>query len=282
MSMELRPGAETRREIVAFEDGVETRRNDDLVTEEPLEIRVSIAGHSKTVAVTMRTPGADFELAVGFLFGEGVVERRQQVVRISYCKDTDLPADQLYNIVIVELDPTSEPDLRPLDRHFYTSSACGVCGKANLEAIAMRRTEPLPPGPQVSAATLSSLPGTLTASQGVFSRTGGLHSAGLFDPAGALIASREDVGRHNALDKLIGRAFLEDSLPLSDRIVMVSGRSSYELAQKCVTAGAPFLCSVSAPSSLAVDVADEFGMTLVGFLRDNRMNVYAGAQRITR
>ena len=280
--MELRPGAETRREIVSFEDGVATRRNDDLVTEEPLEIRVSIAGKSKTVAVTMRTPGADFELAVGFLFGEGVVQRRQQVVRISYCKDTDLPPEQLYNIVIVELDPTSEPDLRPLDRHFYTSSACGVCGKANLEAIAMRGTASLPSGPQVSPATLSSLPGTLAASQGVFSRTGGLHSAGLFDLEGTLIASREDVGRHNALDKLIGWAFLEEATPLSARIVMVSGRSSYELAQKCVTAGAPFLCSVSAPSSLAVDVAEEFGMTLVGFLRDNRMNVYVGAERITR
>lgn len=281
MSMELRPGADTRREIVAFDDGVATRRNDEIVTEEPLEIRVSIAGRSKTVAITMRTPGADFELAAGFLFGEGVVERREQIVQISYCKDTDLPADQLYNIVIVELDPTSEPDLRPLDRHFYTSSACGVCGKANLEALALRATEPLVSGPEVSPAILSSLPGTLAGSQGVFARTGGLHSAGLFDRAGTLITAREDVGRHNALDKLFGWALLEDSIPLSDRIVMVSGRSSYELAQKCVTAGVPILCSVSAPSSLAVDVANEFGMTLVGFLRDKRMNVYAGAERIT-
>ena len=282
MSMEVRPGAETRREVVTFDDGVVTRRKDDLATEEPLEIRVSIAGHSKTVAVTMRTPGADFELAAGFLFGEGVVGRREQVVQISYCKDADLPADQLYNIVIVELDPTSEPDLRPLDRHFYTSSACGVCGKANLEALATRATEPLGPGPQISPGTLSSLPETLAASQGVFARTGGLHSAGLFDSAGTLLAAREDVGRHNALDKLIGWALLDGGLPLSDRIVMVSGRSSYELAQKCVTAGAPILCSVSAPSSLAVDVANGFGMTLVGFLRGKRMNVYAGAERITR
>ena len=281
MSMELRPAAETRREIVTFDDGVASRHNDSLVTEEPLEIRVSIAGRSKTVAVTMRTPGADFELAAGFLFGEGVISRRDQVVQISYCKDDDLPAAQLYNIVMVELDPSTEPDLRPLDRHFYVTSACGVCGKANLESIAARGAEPLTGGPEVSAGVLSLLPATLGDSQRVFARTGGLHSAGLFEPTGALIAGREDVGRHNALDKLIGWAFLESRLPLAGYIVMVSGRSSYELAQKCVTAGVPVLCSVSAPSSLAVDVADRFGMTLVGFLRGNKMNVYAGAERIT-
>jgi FdhD protein len=280
MAAAVRPGAQTRAKITAYEDGVATERVDNLATEEPLEIRVVVAGQSRTVAVTMRTPGADFELAVGFLFGEGVIARREQVVRISYCGDTDLPPEQLYNIVIVELDPSSRPDLRPLDRHFYTSSACGVCGKANLEAIAMRGTEAITGGPQVTTAVLSSLPGELRDSQQVFSQTGGLHSAGLFDADGSLVAIREDVGRHNALDKLIGWAFLESRTSLGDEIVMVSGRSSYELAQKCVTAGVPILCSVSAPSSLAVDVANEFGMTLVGFLRDARMNVYAGAFRI--
>ena len=279
--MEPRPTAETRREILSFDDGVASRHNDSVVTEEPLEIRVSIAGRSKTVAVTMRTPGADFELAAGFLFGEGVISRREQVVSISYCKDDDLPADQLYNIVIVELDPSAEPDLRPLDRHFYVSSACGVCGKANLEAIALRGVKPLAGGPEVTTDILSSLPDALGDSQRVFARTGGLHSAGLFEPAGHLVAGREDVGRHNALDKLIGWAFLEDRLPLAGHIVMLSGRSSYELAQKCVSAGVPVLCSVSAPSSLAVDVADRFSMTLVGFLRGKKMNVYAGAERIT-
>ena len=281
MSMELRPGAETRRDIVTFEDGVATRRSDTLATEEPLEIRVSLAGKSKTVAITMRTPGADFELAAGFLFGEGVISRREQVTHISYCRDSDLPPEQLYNIVIVELDPSSKPDLRSLERHFYTTSACGVCGKANLDAIAMRVTEPLPAGPEIPTQILGALPDALRAQQSIFSTTGGLHSAGLFEPNGTLIASREDVGRHNALDKVVGWALLERRVPLTGHVVMVSGRSSFELAQKCVTAGVPILCSVSAPSSLAVDVAETFGMTLVGFLRGERMNVYAGAERIT-
>lgn len=281
MSTEIRPGAVTPADIVSFEGGVMARRKDELATEEPLEIRVSIGGRSKTVAVTMRTPGADFELAVGFLFGEGVISQREQVVRISYCNDTDLPAEQLYNIVIVELDPAAEPDLRSLERHFYTSSACGVCGKASLESIALRTTGQLPAGPQVPTQVLSALPDALRDNQGVFGRTGGLHSAGLFDPDGTFVASREDVGRHNALDKLVGWAFLEGRLPLASNLVLVSGRSSFELAQKCVTAGVPVLCSVSAPSSLAVDVATKFGMTLVGFLRDGRMNVYAGAERVT-
>lgn len=281
MSTEIRPGAVTPADIVSFEGGVMARRKDELATEEPLEIRVSSGGRSKTVAVTMRTPGADFELAVGFLFGEGVISQREQVVRISYCNDTDLPAEQLYNIVIVELDPAAEPDLRSLERHFYTSSACGVCGKASLESIALRTTGQLPAGPQVPTQVLSALPDALRDNQGVFGRTGGLHSAGLFDPDGTFVASREDVGRHNALDKLVGWAFLEGRLPLASNLVLVSGRSSFELAQKCVTAGVPVLCSVSAPSSLAVDVATKFGMTLVGFLRDGRMNVYAGAERVT-
>ena len=279
--IDARPGAETRAKVLTFDGGVASSGTDSLATEEPLEIRVSIAGRSKTVAVTMRTPGADFELAAGFLFGEGVISERDQIVQISYCKDTDLPEEQLYNIVIVELDPSSSPDLRPLDRHFYTSSACGVCGKANLEAIAMRGTGRLHDEVGVPAAVLTSLPDALRASQRVFERTGGLHSAGLFGVDGTLIAAREDVGRHNALDKLIGWAVLEGLVPLRGRIVMVSGRSSYELAQKCVSAGVPILCSVSAPSSLAVDVAVEFGLTLIGFVRGDRMNVYAGAERVT-
>lgn len=281
MATTARPGGETRTKIVSYDGGQLTERSDSIATEEPLEIRVSIAGQSKTVAVTMRTPGADFELAAGFLFGEGVITTRGQVTQISYCKDTDLPADQLYNIVIVELDPTMQPDLRPLDRHFYTSSACGVCGKANLEAIAIRGVQPAAPTQPVPAAVVSSLPDVLRASQQIFAKTGGLHSAGLFTLDGELLASREDVGRHNAMDKLIGSTVLEGTLPLSDRIVMVSGRSSYELAQKCVTAGAPILCSVSAPSSLAIDVAREFGLTLIGFVRGNSFNVYAGAERVS-
>jgi FdhD protein len=229
----------------------------------------------------MRTPGADFELACGFLFGEGVIERREQVLQISYCKDATLPPEQLYNIVIVELDPSSQPDLSPLERHFFTSSACGVCGKANLDAIELRGIEPLPSGAPVSPSVISELPDRLRRSQSVFSSTGGLHAAGLFTTDGTEVVVREDVGRHNAVDKLVGWAFLDGRTPLHDHVLMVSGRSSFEIAQKCVAAGAPILCSVSAPSSLAVDVASRFNMTLVGFVRDERFNVYAGADRVS-
>jgi FdhD protein len=276
-----RPGSETKALITTFEDGVAGERSDVLATEEPLELRVVMAGDSRTVAITMRTPGSDFELATGFLYGEGVITRPEQIVTISYCKDSDLPPEQLYNIVIVELDPTSRPDLRPLDRHFYTSSACGVCGKASLEAIVLRGTGPVGPGGSVTPAVIAGLPDKLRAGQGVFESTGGLHAAGLFSLDGNLVAIREDVGRHNALDKLVGWALLDRRLPLDDHVVMVSGRSSFEILQKCLAARVPIVCSVSAPSSLAVDVAKEFGMTLVGFLRGPRFNVYAGAGRIT-
>ena len=276
-----RPGSETKARITTFDDGAISDRSDVLATEEPLEIRVVLAGASRTVAITMRTPGSDFELAVGFLYGEGVIARPEQVVTISYCKDSDLPPEQLYNIVIVELDPTSSPDLRPLDRHFYTSSACGVCGKASLEAITLRGVEPIPTGAPVSPAVISGLADEMRAAQGLFESTGGLHAAGLFDLDGNVVAVREDVGRHNAVDKLVGWALLERRLPLDDHIVMVSGRSSFEILQKCLAARVPVVCSVSAPSSLAVDVAHEFGMTLVGFVRGPRFNVYAGADRVT-
>ena len=278
--METRPGSETGAGITAFEDGQRRERRDRLATEEPLEIRVSLAGHSRTVAVTMRTPGADFELAVGFLFAEGVIERPDQVAGISYCRDTDLPPDQLYNIVIVELDPTLRPDLSPLERHFHMTSACGVCGKATLDAIELRGIAPVAAPTALKPDTITELPERLRAGQTVFSSTGGLHAAGLFSAEGQLIAAREDVGRHNAVDKLVGWALLDGRVPLDDHILMVSGRSSYEIAQKALVARIPTLCSVSAPSSLAVDVARRFGMTLIGFVRDARFNVYAGAERI--
>lgn len=276
-----RPGSETKTQITTFDDGVAHERADVLATEEPLELRVVLAGKSRTVAITMRTPGSDFELAAGFLYGEGVITRADQIVTISYCKDSDLPPEQLYNIVIVELDPTSQPDLRPLDRHFYTSSACGVCGKASLDAIALRGIQPVVSTGFVASTVIAGLPDGLRAAQGLFESTGGLHAAGLFESDGELVAVREDVGRHNAVDKLVGWSLLERRLPLDDHIVMVSGRSSFEILQKCLVARVPIVCSVSAPSSLAVDVAREFGMTLVGFLRGSQFNVYAGAQRIT-
>ena len=279
--MDTRPGSETALTITAYQGGEPRQRRDRLATEEPLEILVSVAGESRTVAVTMRTPGADFELAAGFLFAEGVIQRREQITGISYCRDGDLPPEQLYNIVIIELDAASRPNLSPLERHFHMTSACGVCGKANLEALSQRGVQPVRGGATVTPTVVSSLPEKLRERQRVFDSTGGLHAAGLFDRKGELLAAREDVGRHNAVDKLTGWALLDHRLPLDDHILMVSGRSSFEIAQKAATAGIPIVCSVSAPSSLAVDVAREFAMTLVGFVRDDRFNVYAGAGRIS-
>ncbi|MDQ3602729.1 MAG: formate dehydrogenase accessory sulfurtransferase FdhD [Actinomycetota bacterium] len=275
-----RRGSKTKTRVRVVEDGRVRVRPDALATEEPMEIRL-IAGHTKqTLAVTMRTPGADFELAAGFLYGEGIIDSPEDVLKISYCVDADLDAEQQYNIVNVELRGGREFDLRPLERHFYTTSACGVCGKANLEQLELRGCPVMPAGPEVKAETIRTLPEKLRAAQGLFEATGGLHAAALFDKEGDLLALREDVGRHNATDKLVGWALLEGRLPLSDHIVMVSGRSSFEILQKCLTAGVPVVCAISAPSSLAVDVAREFGMTLVGFLRGSRFNVYAGAERI--
>ncbi len=275
-----RRGSKTKTRVRVVEDGRVRVRPDALATEEPMEIRL-LAGQTKqTVAVTMRTPGADFELAAGFLYGEGIIDSPDDVLKISYCVDSDLDAEQRYNIVNVELRGGLEFDLRPLERHFYTTSACGVCGKASLEQLELRGCHPMPAGPEVSAETISTLPKKLREEQGLFDATGGLHAAALFDKRGNLLALREDVGRHNATDKLVGWALLEGRLPLTDHMVMVSGRSSFEILQKCLTAGVPVVCAVSAPSSLAVDVAREFGMTLVGFLREGRFNVYAGYERI--
>ena len=278
--MSERPGSETRRSVAAHDSHGVKERKDRLATEEPLEIRVVAAGESSTVAVTMRTPGSDFELAAGFLFAEGVVQRREQIAQISYCKDRDLPPEQLYNITIVELDTASRPALAPLERHFHVSSACGVCGKASLEALSLRGIEPVADGPKVEAAVIGRLPERLRERQQLFSSTGGLHAAGLFSPEGELIAAREDVGRHNAVDKLIGWALLEGRIPLEESVLMVSGRSSFEICQKALVARIPIVCSVSAPSSLAADVAEEFDMTLIGFVRDDRFNVYTGRQRV--
>ena len=279
-SGKARRASKTKTRVRIVEDGKMRVRPDTLATEEPMEIRLIAGGGRQTVAVTMRTPGADFELAAGFLYGEGIVESSGDIAKISYCVDSDLDAAQQYNIVNVELRGGREYDLRPLERHFYTSSACGVCGKASLEQLELRGCPVLGPGPEVSAETIYSLPEKLREAQGLFDATGGLHAAALFDEEGNLLALREDVGRHNATDKLVGWAMLENRLPLSGHIVMVSGRSSFEILQKCLTAGVPFVCAISAPSSLAVDVAREFGMTLVGFLRERRFNVYAGQERV--
>ncbi|MDQ6603431.1 MAG: formate dehydrogenase accessory sulfurtransferase FdhD [Chloroflexota bacterium] len=262
-------------------DGEETRQHaDQLATEEPLEIRLLAGGEQRTVAVTMRTPGADFELAAGFLFGEGIIGGREEIRRMTYCVDPEVDAEQRYNIVNVALRNTVLPDLATLERHFMTTSACGVCGKASLDALHLRGQIAAPPGPEVSAALITSLPDRLRAGQGLFDVTGGLHAAGLFDCTGNLLAVREDVGRHNALDKLIGWALLDGTLPLHEHILLVSGRVSFELVQKALAAGIPIICAISAPSSLAVSLAAEFGMTLIGFLRGERFNIYTGPNRV--
>jgi FdhD protein len=272
------PGSKTKAQVWVVENGKVRSHSDQLATEEPLEIR--LVSPQRTVAVTMRTPGADFELVAGFLYSEGVVNSQEDIDRISYCVDPDIDGEQRYNIVNVKLKAGLSVDLQPLERHFFTTSACGVCGKASLEALRLRRCPVIPKEPEVPVEVIYSLPEQLRSAQQVFSITGGLHAAALFDAQGQLLSVREDVGRHNALDKLVGAALLNHELPLNNHIVMVSGRSSFEILQKCLVAGVPIVCAVSAPSSLAVALAREFGITLVGFLRGERFNVYAGRERL--
>ena len=275
-----RPGTSVETRIAAYDRGELHDRYDRLATEEPLEIRLRAGGKQQTVAITMRTPGNDFELAAGFLFNEGVIGSLDEVQGITFCVDRDVDEEQRYNIVNVDLWGDALPRLDALDRHFLTTSSCGVCGKANIDALHARGLAPVAHGSHVDALMLAALPGRLHKAQRVFASTGGLHAAALFDARGELVAVREDVGRHNALDKLIGWAFMQKKVPLEQHVVMLSGRASYELVQKAISAGIPVLCAVSAPSSLAVDLARDFGVTLIGFLRDERFNVYAGAERL--
>lgn len=269
--------SKTKAQVWVVENSLVRSRPDQIATEEPLEIRLS---PKQTVAVTMRTPGADFDLTAGFLYSEGVVSRREDIRQMSYCVAEGVDGEQRYNIVNVALKEGLLPDLQPLERHFFTTSACGVCGKASIEALQIRGCPVIPTGMEVTAEVIYSLPDKLRSAQGIFTATGGLHAAALFDAQGQLLKLREDVGRHNALDKLVGSAMLALELPLNNHIVMVSGRSSFEILQKCLTAGVPIVCAVSAPSSLAVEVARKFGITLIGFLRGQRFNVYSGFERI--
>ncbi|MGZ8804809.1 MAG: formate dehydrogenase accessory sulfurtransferase FdhD [Microbacterium sp.] len=267
----------TRRRVLAVRDGVRSERPDDLATEEPMEIRVEGPGSEPvSVAVTMRTPGGDFELAAGFLFTEGLIDGRDGLRRVSYCED--LPADeQHYNVVTVRLTRAFDPDV--LRRNFFASSSCGICGKATLEQVEVR-CRVVAAGPVVKAETIAHLPEGLRKAQKVFDRTGGLHAAGLFAPDGTLLALREDVGRHNAVDKVVGEAVLAGDIPLADRVLQVSGRLSFEIVQKAARAGIPLVSAVSAPSSLAVETAEHLGMTLIGFVRDGRFNVYTHPDRV--
>ena len=270
--------SKTKTTILVVENNKQISRSDYLAIEEPLQIR--LVNPQQTLAITMRTPGADFDLAAGFLYSEGVASKREDIEQISYCVDRDLKEEQLYNIVNVKLREGLLLNLPSLERHFFTTSACGVCGKANIEALKIRGCPVISVEKQVTAEVIYSLPDKLRSAQGIFTATGGLHAAALFDLSGQLLKLREDVGRHNAVDKLVGSAFLAGELPLSDRIVMVSGRSSFEIVQKCIVAKVPIICAVSAPSSLAVSLAEEFGITLIGFLRGQRFNIYSGSDRI--
>ncbi|MFF1956069.1 formate dehydrogenase accessory sulfurtransferase FdhD [Streptomyces sp. NPDC058220] len=267
-----------RRRTIRIRDGSVTTRPDTLVAEEPLEIRLN----GKPLAITMRTPGDDFALAAGFLVSEGVLAAAADVRSIVYCAGAKDDGSNTYNVVDVQLAPgVPVPDIT-LERNVYTTSSCGLCGKASLDAVRTTARFPINDTPpvRVEPSLLSGLPDRLRAAQQVFERTGGLHAAALFSEDGEMLDIREDVGRHNAVDKLVGRALRQDLLPLSRAILLVSGRASFELAQKAVMAGIPVLAAVSAPSSLAVDLAAETGLTLVGFLRGPSMNVYAGDERI--
>lgn len=250
---------------------------DLLAVEEPLEIRLG----SKSISITMRTPGHDFELAACFLFTEGILHHASEIREIRWSHIENGNPRQLGNSVTVELNPGIEVDLDRLERHFYTSLSCGVCGKASIEAIQMQGCPVLPRnGPLVPAAVIHHLPEALRREQAVFERTGGLHAAALFSPDGKLQLLREDVGRHNAVDKVIGSEMLAGRTPLNDSLLLVSGRTSFELVQKTLMAGIPILVAVGAPSSLAVETAQRFHLTLLGFVRDGRFNIYSGASRI--
>ena len=254
---------------------------DTLAVEEPLEIRLGYLENGKfthkAISITMRTPGNDFELAAGFLFTEGILQSKNQILNIKHCGR--FPNNQ--NTVRIDLTTDIAIDFKKLERNFYTTSSCGVCGKSSIEALTTgaKKIEKSD-FPQVSAETIHELPNKLREDQKVFDETGGLHAAALFNVAGNLIELREDVGRHNAVDKLIGKQILEDKLPLADKILFLSGRASFELIQKAVMAQIPIICAVGAPSSLAVEAARNFNVTLLGFVRDNRFNIYTGERRV--
>ncbi|PZF84668.1 formate dehydrogenase accessory sulfurtransferase FdhD [Micromonospora deserti] len=259
-----------------------TRRRDSLSVEEPLEIRVGPPGpgRRRPLAVTMRTPGDDLDLAIGFLLTEGIVRSADDVHTAQLCAGAETP--NTYNVADVVLAPGVPEPATDASRNFYTTSSCGVCGKASIDAVRTRSRFAVADNPlAVPAAVLAGLPERLRAAQRGFDRTGGLHAAGLFTTGGELVVLREDVGRHNAVDKVVGWAVRERQLPLAGHLLLVSGRASFELTQKAWMAGVPLLAAVSAPSTLAADLADEAGLTLVGFLRGRTMNVYTHPHRVT-
>ena len=276
-----RPGSTVTLGIHRLQEGRFVSREDVLATEEPLEIRL-VAGAeapSQSISITMRTPGNDFELAAGFLCTEGILRAPDAIESIPYCVDGK--EEQGYNVVSVALRPWVSFDASRLMRNFYTTSSCGVCGKASLDALRVHvPRQPGGEGLKVAESVLASLPERLRHSQVLFERTGGLHAAWLCRFDGTLLSAREDVGRHNAVDKLVGEQFLARRLPLSDTMLILSGRASFEMVQKAAVAGIPAVITIGAPSSLAVDMARAFDMTLVGFIKHDSFNVYSGMERV--
>ena len=270
--------------IRRYRDDEVDARPDTLAVEEPLEIRLAYgAGENRgarSLSITMRTPGDDFELAAGFLFTEGILTRPEQINRIEFC-GTAVEGRSTSNIVKVSLMPDVTVEMAGLERNFYTTSSCGICGKSSLDALEVKGLQAPPTDrPMVDRETIRRLPESLRRRQPLFDRTGGIHAAGLADTRGEISLVREDVGRHNAVDKLLGRQFLDGRTPLSQSILVVSGRASFELLQKALVAGVPMMVAVGAPSSLAVKMAQRFGMTLIGFTAADRFNLYCGEQRI--
>jgi FdhD protein len=266
------PDNPSAKMVLRWEGGALRDQPDELAEEEPLEIRV----RGRAVSVTMRTPGHDEELAAGFLLSEGIVRRAQDIVRIEPC-----PRNEEGNLVNVVLAPEVPVDFEQLTRHVFASSSCGLCGKATIDAV-RGRFEPVADGADawVDVATIAAMPEAMHRAQTAFARTGGLHAAALYDTAGRLLVLREDVGRHNAVDKVLGHALMNGRGPLDRHVLLVSGRASFEIMQKALAGRVPIVAAVSAPSSLAVQFAEESNQTLIGFLREGRMNVYAHARRI--
>ena len=268
----MKPVVQTK--IGRYECGVLAERADDLATEEPLELRIE----GKSVAVLMRTPGHDRELAAGFLVSENIVRKADEIFEITVCGETAAGSDET-NVVNIALKNPARFDATKFSRNLISTSSCGICGKASIESIA-KQFASIESEMKIAAALLSDLPARLSEAQKTFQLTGGLHACALFEKDGTLIAAREDVGRHNALDKLIGLALLENRLPLDQQILLLSGRVSFEMVQKALAAGIAIIAAISAPTSLAVEFAQANNQTLIGFLRGEEMNIYAGRRRI--
>ena len=273
--MARKPRSVDLTQVAEWDDGRLRRKQDYLASEEPLEIRIS----GEPLSVTMRTPGHDLELGAGFLFTEGLVQQRSQILSLDEL-ESSAAGENRGNVVVAKLAPQAVPDLDKMRRHFFAASSCGICGKASIDSVRARTLSAPNPNFRLDPEILVRLPETLRQSQAVFGRTGGLHAAALFDATGRLLVLREDIGRHNAVDKVIGWALLQDCVPLADAMLMVSGRGGFEIVQKAIVAGLPVVASVSAPSSLAVQLAREMSQTLIGFLRGRRFVVYSGVERI--